>query len=44
MKKFFDYSPIDKENKTHPQHIYRNFSWGKDMDPFFWMHTHTGQK
>jgi len=34
IETFFDYSPIDKKNKTYPQHIYRNFSWGKDMDLF----------
>ncbi len=34
IETFFDYSPIDKKNKAYPEHIYRNFSWGKDMDLF----------
>ena len=34
IETFFEYSPIDKKNKTYPEHIYRNFSWGKDMDLF----------
>jgi len=34
IETFFDYSPIDKRNNTTPYQIYRNFSWGKDMDLF----------
>jgi alkaline phosphatase D len=30
---FFNFSPIDR-NKENPNHIYRSFNWGKDLELF----------